>query len=383
MSSNTNRISQEKLLYIAFFLILITQIRCIQIFKFATTIIGILLLILSTFQAFYYIYLKQKKPFILLWILCYILLFFCYRTSGQRETLDLFIYSSVLSNHNVKKVNNHFLKVMSLSIIVVIILAIFKIIPSAPIIYRNESIRYSLGFSHPNTLGFLLFLIASSLFIKYYSTRKNIVLFPLILLQTICLFINKSRMCGILISVICIIYLFNLIGFNKLKYILNTKILKLIITFSLIACLFISIYLVKNYYRPWIIYLDAWSHGRIINAAAFIQKYPITLCGNKTVPDFTTNIEGWGAVYLDIGFLYCLIRKGTINTFFYIFIMMRNLCNAMRKKDYAIIIVLLLLIISLFFESSALTWFYAFPLLFYFEADSVLQNIMKGVLRYR
>lgn len=378
-----NKTFQEKMLGIAIFLMVITQTRLCKTISIFSAVINMILLSISIYYALWYVYTARKKKFIIFWMICYCLLFLCYRISRGREILDLFVYSSLFSCYEKEKINNRYLMTISISIFVIVILSVLKIMPTSPIIYRDGNARYSLGFTHPNTFGFLLFLIAASLFIKFYSRKNGLVFLVITLLDFICLFINKSRMCAILIMVLDVVYLLKVLRIDRLNYILSRKIIRKTIEILIIICLLLSIYLLKNYSNPVIAYIDEWCHGRIVNALAFVQKYPIKLYGNRDVPDFTTNIEGWGAVYLDNGFLYCLIRKGIINTVFYIFIMVENLRNAMRKKEYADVIVLLLLIVSLFFESSGLVWFYAFPLLFYFNINHVLESIVKGVMNHK
>lgn len=231
------------------------------------------------------------------------------------------------------------------------------------VIMRNNVIRRSLGFFHPNTLA-MFFMVITFEYLYLNKSKMNIFKFLLVLVLSIIFTkITDSRT-----ALYCTVGLIITIIFNikKRKKIFNNKLLNFIITNSFIIFL-LSSFIISVMYLNGFTYankLDILLNNRISYQAFFVKNYHITLFGNNVIYDIT----------LDNGYLKLLLNFGLIPAIIYAFIYLCNFKKGIQKDSIYIAILILILIYSLCESSMLYVSYNVFFLYAFCNVDKKIKN---------
>lgn len=226
------------------------------------------------------------------------------------------------------------------------------------VIMRDNTIRNSLGFFHPNTLA-MFFMVITFEYLYLNKSKMSIFKFLVVLvLSVIATKITDSRT-----SLYCTIGLIIAIIFNvkQRKKIFNKKFLNFIISNCFLIFLLLS-FIISIMYLNGITYankLDILFNNRISYQAFFVKNYPITLFGNNVIYDIT----------LDNGYLKLLLNFGLIPAIIYAFIYLFNFKKGIQRDSVYMVILIFILIYSLCESSMLYVSYNVFFLYVFCNAD--------------
>lgn len=325
-------------------------------------IISNLSLLISLIIALLFVYFHRHNNKIYIWILIYAILFFAYRICKRREILDLFTMVSFFYGEKIEIINNKVLKTSCLFVAVVVLLNILHILPTSPEFFRGVINRYTLGFIHPNSIGHFAIIISECLFVRDYKKKSLKTTIKLLLLTIIPFLIANCRTALVVISAMTFLYIMNIIGFNLLKNIFKSKLVRILLPLLMIVLVYLLIYVSKN----WSEFqeLNVLFNSRIQNNFLFLQKYEIKFFGNLEVNGWISVYDNWGQVYLDSGYLQGILCLGVLNSLTYLYIFIRSLIDNLKNKSYEIVMILIIVSFMLIIEASPLRWYFSFVLLY-------------------
>lgn len=219
--------------------------------------------------------------------------------------------------------------------------------------------RYSLGFSHPNVLGLVIFVIILELF--YISKYKWVVLFAALFLNAIIYRINDSRTAFFSLFVLIGLYLLfksKTIG----KIVFDVKPVRWILC-NIFAIGSLITYWGTFQYMKWSHvgqFLDTLLSGRLRNGAYHIENYGLSLLprnpGNYIFPtDSYTNYSTLDNQYLNWLWVY-----GIIATLVFLIVFAILVSAIIKSRSVDLLIVILCIACYSLFESAALNPFYNF-----------------------
>lgn len=240
-----------------------------------------------------------------------------------------------------------------LGLIVISILLLFEIVPV------SHGGLITLGFSNPNTVGFILFVNIVSAIYLYYSSNEVIVTFAFLIAEFVQYFILQNKTAAILLLLFFIFQLknkkINLVTFkSKIKTILP------------IVLLFSSVYMAINYSSSTILQkLNSFLSYRIS-----LWHYYVTNYGFNLLPSNVSDLE---TRPLDGAFMYYLIYYGWLEVIFIALI----ICVALRKlRNYKLHLLLIYLLFYAFMESTPFdsSVCYLLPICFYVAEYSIFNR---------
>lgn len=256
------------------------------------------------------------------------------------------------------KSNKNFLKIhfftITLTTISIILFSLVGIIDNYAIVRFSGSVRNSLGFRHPNSLGLMFFAITISYLSAFKIKKYSLITYTfLICFNILGLYIANSRTAGFLcLLVILGTYLIDKLGLldkNIKSIYLNTIILASILVIVILSVNFNS----SGFHIFW----NNIFTNRIYSNNAFIREYGINWFGSIIENQLTTPS---GIVIIDGGYIGLLLKKGIIVfCLFFGFIFFRIQRNTYSFKEA---ILLGSVFISLMFESYGFSIF-LFPIL--------------------
>lgn len=267
-----------------------------------------------------------------------LLAFFCIKIIGLQTTLKVDFYIRLSS------------------IALIIILSSFNYLLSNNVINSvNGKLRYSLGFSNPNALSQMLFvLFLESIILRFSKNRIRFTTFILFDLLIV-LFVSKSRTTIILMIAFLFINYFLTKHFNLLMrhQWVRLSLIGLPIIFFMLMFVLVSLYSEKD-----IVFFNNLNFvlsNRLGLAAFYLNKYPITLWGQRIVTHSGIGLSSINYGALDIGYINLLIKFGAIPSFVFIILMSLTLHKLINNKK---ITYLAAFIVFIFLGLSEATFYY-------------------------
>lgn len=337
------------------------------------TVSNCVLLLLCIIQIVRIVYLLQKnKNKLLLWCFCAFLLFIGYRIAGDRTIFEAFIYGTGAIFVDYKKIIKTMKSTWIVGLMIVVLLSLMHLIPTSGGIRESGEVRMSLGFVHPNALGFILFIVGILIFIDFYENRKQS-LFVLFILTFVAYYIANSKTSTLLLIVLDIMMIARIFKKDIISKILSKKMVDNLLLIFVVLLLFFSFWLAASYtgsaFQLW---LNNLLTNRIQYGAWYMSLYGISFLG-RNIPDFVLWYDNFTLIYLDNGYLLLLIKFGVFATFIYMMMIFQSSRKAIREKNIAMIVTIVLIAVSLFSEQSALRWCFC-PILMY---GSAMEKIKK------
>lgn len=232
---------------------------------------------------------------------------------------------------------------------------------------RGETIRYTLGFIHPNTTGFFIMLLT----FEYIYINKGKIHFKqwFIIIIILCLtsFLTDSRSSVLALTLLAILILF----FRIFKNMLNSKIvcfiIKNFIIILTILSLFVSISYLNN--ERWAISLNDKLSNRLAYLSNSLERYDIKVFGNA-IPSNTI---------IDNQYIFFLLNFGIILYITYYILFYIKFKELIKEKNSLLIILLLILLVYGLMEK---TVFKASYNAFMLSLSSALFNYKKEENKY-
>lgn len=340
------RITSKNIVYIGFILIIFKYNMSYSLFSLSSVmntmlmLVGIVCFLPNLISYKYSIY---EFVFLIVAIMYSLLIM---KINSDDLMLLIFIFCFGLWNTDKQKLLDIFFIVTSVSFICIVIYSICSgegLTLSAA--YREENVfisRYTLGYSHPNSLqGAYLRIVASFVLSSFCKTERKKKYILLEVLNIILFGLSNSRAGFVVISIILLLSFFNdiIIKIFKAKffYILMSSLVIVVVCFT--------IYATYNYYnKPILIIINKIITGRFQHANVFTSRYAVSLLG--------TNISELSLhSTLDCGIISTLLSYGIIGFSIVLFIYLFGVRKMWQNCDYINMIVVLSCVIYSVIES--------------------------------
>ena len=223
---------------------------------------------------------------------------------------------------------------------------------STTLIERDGSIRDSLGFFHPNTLGItLLFLSIEYVFLRWNTWRARNYLFP-ICCFLISHFVANSR--GATVGLLL------LLAFSFVKKLVSPRSFSifgfLIVCFLIVLLPAFSIWMMTKYDASNSLFsaLDRLSSLRFSFGNAIYKAYGLNLLG-QNIPTIVTwedfqAINGYGIVELDNMYMSLALRNGLLYFISFLSVYFFTSWLAFKQKDTRVLVIMVVLLVFGMFE---------------------------------
>lgn len=234
------------------------------------------------------------------------------------------------------------------------------------IILRNDVIRESFGFYHPNTFG--LFTIITYIEFLYCNRKKfgyKSIIFGLLLVLFISIKSNART------SVLGGILIIGLLLFkNLIEKFIYKKSVKEVLKYLFVLLLILSIYLTIMYLKQDKLALDLNTKltGRIHLQALYLNNYNI-----KLVPQKLDLIKT-----LDNGYINLLLSYGVLTIAFYSYIYLKLMNKAVKEKNTILIMIIVVQLLLSTFETF-LHYMYFNIFILYIFTKTKKENIQQEV----
>ena len=217
---------------------------------------------------------------------------------------------------------------------------------------RNETIRHSFGFYHPNSLGLTLMLIGMLLALIKNKLKSYDFVFLIILCFSIKYFTDSRSAFYPLTILTTLLFIINY--YEKIISKLFGKKLTVFSIFFILFIISLMFYMIIS--ENWMEYVDNIINGRLNYGKQALDEYGITLLGQK----ITISIE-WevakGAKYFVIDSLYYYfpIVVGIIPSLFLLGAYIYSVKQTIKEKNIKLYVILMLFVLYGIPESVAFT----------------------------
>ena len=274
--------------------------------------------VLEIFIFFLYCYLYKIEKKYLLFAALFVFVFFIIKSfSYSHLSFHLFFIPLFLSQFVDKKRLCNILLIISVFYLCIIIIGNFFLDFQTEQFIRNGQVRYSLGFSHPNFLGFVVILISFFLILR----KEKVSLFDLffISLSIVFLYYIPRSMTSVILLTLLLCFLFCIYFYkSKIDAFFDNKRRKLLLLYVVV-----SIFLLTLFFTYYVAFTDfgkniflkmpgsIWARfdlGRIA-----YEKYGLSLFGTpieSIFPDPSKNITEYFVV--DCAYFYIPINYGIV-----------------------------------------------------------------------
>lgn len=232
----------------------------------------------------------------------------------------------------------------------VVLLNYSDILHSPIVNYREGQIRYSYGFMHPNTLGFMVVILC----ICFVTAKKKFVLFDLIVLLSASVFCYYYPNSFTSTFVLCLIAA-TLLTATILNFLLKFKILKMLLCFLSIAALILIVLFVfyhtfTDSFQSFIDKMPGAIKARFYFNRIAYDRYGLSIFGTpmRIILGYQQQVLGIKEPYftVDCAYFFAMIQYGIIN--FAAYLVMVLLCIIKSFKNNNLFAAFLCLILGLY-----------------------------------
>lgn len=308
--------------------------------------------------------LRNKTRWMLSWCFGFSVFLVSYLIADDRTLFEAFVYATGAIFVDYNKIIKTMKSTWIWCALTVVALSLVNIIPTNTGFRETGIPRMSLGFVHPNTLGFVCFIIGLLLLIDSYKkvTRNNII--KLLLLTLVAYFIANSRTSSILLLALDIVMIAKVFRNSMITTFLKKRWMYTLVAISVIGLVGFTLWIATSYSGTIKqMMLNRFLNNRAQNGAYYMSLYGISLFG-RSIPEFVLWSDNFTQLYLDNGYLLMLIKYGVIAATLYIMMILQAAKKAAKNRDAVIIMAIVLVALSLFAEQSALRWCFC-PILMY------------------
>ena len=280
--------------------------------------------------------------------------FLSWRFSAEGSTFWLFVFIVCGSGTDIKKLAVTSALTIGIILPIVIAFAVVGEIENVTVMRDSSTVRYAMGFEHPNTLGMYLLLLCSSISVIRFGRNPILDFILLIAVTLFNLAFSESRSMALL----GIIQMLLLIVFYKTKRGSARRAMARLFVFGIVAILTASVVLMVVYEGDGILaWLDSALSGRLYLANTFYEIGGITPLGNDYSSYVGIPWTGGKIVTFLVDNAYChfLLRSGIIPFCIFLFgyaLLLKQLLS--QKRWDALLFGIVLMAIYGFAESYAL-----------------------------
>lgn len=286
---------------------------------------------------------------------------FCILIIIASKKIDINDIIKLLYKMNIAVILLHVL-VYSLNYFNIFELKIFE-----SLIYRNDQIRHSFFFYHPNTFSnYLFWTYIMYIYLNFYNKKlyKKIIAIGIFLMGFVYLFPNSRTACLFFIISMIFLFIYN----NKKIYSSNIFEILNILFFSI--CFGFSFFCLFNYGQNNIINellqkLDRNLLMRVYTGKHFLVEYGFSLFGNFMTMERNFAAIGLPKILLDNWYFYIMIRLGIIISAFFYIIFTKISIHFVQKKDYSKLFVIALFLLYSMIECIGINITWSFVFLFF------------------
>lgn len=229
--------------------------------------------------------------------------------SGEKTFLATWIF--ILASKNIDY-DSLFMKIYKVQLILTILVIVFFMcgVIQQSIVYRENSVmpRFSLGFGHPNILGFSIALI----FILRFAigkVKKIWEIIPIALASAFVFLVPNSKSSGIVLLILIIVILCNWIAKRKLTYRAYKSFLNVFIIISGFLNVFSIFLMIIGTKYAWSQKFDRFFSYRLSYGNSAYKYFGITLLGN--------NLGQADWLVLDNAYMVLVLRYGMVIYFIF------------------------------------------------------------------
>lgn len=234
--------------------------------------------------------------------------------------------------------------VIGFTFVIVLFMFFIGIFPpenNAVLVSQTGTLRYSLGFMHPNTLGIFAFSFCSFLVLSADKSNFKLRYLLALIIFIIISYISASR--GLEVSGIILIILL-IIG--KINFLKNC-ILKLSYLVPLM-CAFLALYIPINYDSGNALY---YSLNNNLSGRLYLQNFILKLYNFKIFGQQTPLIGSSTGLWLDNAYLKIIVSNGILIAFIFIVLFMYACIRSVKLNKYVLCCVIIALICGEMVES--------------------------------
>lgn len=259
-------------------------------------------------------------------------------------------------------------KIKCILFIMELIFYFFDLTSGNSILYRENTIRYTLGFGHPNILAITLVSIILEYFYLKKEKIKKIYLLPLAIFIIIIDLLTDSRSSLILLILVFILFLFN----NSLLRLVYNKKMKKIVVNSFFIFTFVSfllVFLYSSHTKVGLILNKIFSN-RLYYISKILNYYDVNLLGQNLILTGEEAISLYGnyTQTLDNCYIYLLFRFGIFSFLIMGYIFKKNFEMAYNEKKTYLIWILFFFMIYGLMEKYTISIFYNVFILYFIKS---------------
>lgn len=285
---------------------------------------------------------------------------------------DLFFIPIAFENLNYRKIVNTFFYTILACFLIVIMLYYGNILPEYSV-YREGSntVRTTLGFTHPNVLGQIIFTLCALFTLKCDNKLKvwHLIVFSVV---AIWIFLYPNSIAATLLLVLLILAVAVTMLYKRLfNKDFSRSLLFKIVSISIIPLLLLTIYILIFYVsdsEAMNSYFITLYH-RFLSAIYAFNEYGIHLFGSKlnfvgtAQLYFNQNIISQNYFVIDCLYFLLPLRYGIIPSIYFIVIYYWGIIKSIRVNNTYMVIVIVLVAIYSISESIALQFYSSFILI--------------------
>lgn len=227
----------------------------------------------------------------------------------------------------------------------------------------SESMRYSMGFTHPNQIGILSFGIIAMLF--YHDSGKTqyekYVKYVVSVILTMATFLVTNTFSFLALSMLLMMGSF---AYDTLlcRLMFSQKDARRFVRIGLtLMALLVAFVVYRLWKNPYLLQGGLKTlRTRFLLGQRYIKAYGIRLFGNKIIVGDDVEIPGFsrGYFYLDNGYIRLLVESGVLATLVVMLGLFRTVVNLIRASKWQYLIIVLCLLVYLFNEQKMITIFF-------------------------
>lgn len=308
------------------------------------------------------LYNKVKKNFIIPLFIYALIVIITKLYNDSYEFLDAlfiaFVFRDKLKQENII---NIFLGTILISLSIVIVLYFAGVFPSYDLIRSDGKVRISLGFAHPNTLGYYIMILC---FLGVLRIKGKVKCYHILLLAAASYFVyvypnSKTSAFSILLFAFYLV-INKIYSFIHNKNITKNRIFRIgsiILIPILIIAVYRVVYIALDYTMSNEAFRAFFNRFRLGNSA--FQQYGIHLFGSKEIEFAGTAARYFGittAKYftVDSFYIYILVKFGIIPSLFFFIYYISCIKACINAGDSYILVMLLIIAVYSISESMIL-----------------------------
>lgn len=326
------------------------------------------------------LFISQKKiPHLIRTILVIFVSFLVYFIAQETIFLIMVFSAIMVKGNDYRKIFKVIFFVRLTTTLIVICSSLIGIIPLGQKLVPKGRFGYvsalSLGFTHPNNLGQIVFFLCA-LYVCYKSDsirKRNI--FVIFIVDILLYYISKSKSACLLILFICLMCLIKDKKHEMLRNLFGKLFLALSVLMPLFCIVTSYVYILNNNtLLNKIAYIaNGFLNGRISNASMMFSQFDLTLFGEHVDLYHLKNVYGYNVV--DNGYVYSLFNFGLIPFVIICFLYTFSIQSMLKKDKWIYIVIIMCFLFYAVSENILRSMMVNFTTIFWWEFFSKQENI--------